>query len=462
MDYSAANTALWNPIIQLGIIAVALLAANALYRLVPAVRKAMIPSAVIAGFLLLLLKATGIITLDATFMEILTYHGIAIGFIALSLRVPEEKADKGNLTGLKSGAIIVSSYMVQAVIGLGITIALALTFMPDLFEAAGILLPMGFGQGPGQANNIGSTYEAMGFAGGRSFGIALAAAGYLCACIVGVIYVNILVRKGKVQPVDHEAISGSLTVKDFQDKGEVPMSESIDRLSIQVVLVLVVYLITFLATWGLTSGLTAVSPGLGKTVNGLLWGFNFIIGSAFAILVRIILKKMKGAGMMKQQYQNNYLLSRISGFAFDVMIVSAISTIEISDLSGLWLPWILLVVAGAVLTLVHLKFVCKKVYDGYYYEGLVSMYGMMTGTISSGVLLLREIDPQMQTPAANNLVLGSTYGILLGAPILVLVTMAASSMGMALAVMGICAAYYAVLMCVILFAKRRTKAAKAE
>ena len=67
--------------------------------------------------------------------------------------------------------------------------------MPDLFKASGILLPMAYGQGPGQANNVGTTYEALGMAGGRSFGLSLAAAGYLCACVVGVVYLNIYGRK---------------------------------------------------------------------------------------------------------------------------------------------------------------------------------------------------------------------------------------------------------------------------
>ena len=460
MDYSAANTALWNPIIQLGMIAVALLAAYALYRLVPAIRKTMIPAAVIAGFLLLLLKLVGVVKIDLTFMEILTYHGIAIGFIALTLRVPEGAGDKGNLTGLKSGAVIVSTYMVQAIVGLGLTILLALTILPDLFEASGILLPLGFGQGPGQANNIGSTFETLGFAGGRSFGLAIAAAGYLCACIVGVIYVNILVKRGKVATKDPAYVSGSLSVKDFQHEGEVPLGESIDRLSIQVVLVIVVYLVTFLATWGLTSALTAAAPGVAKTINPLLWGFNFIIGAGFAILMRVILKALRKKRLMTQQYQNNYLLSRISGFAFDVMIVSAISSIEFSDLSGLWLPFILLVVAGAAVTLVHLHAICKRVYPDYYYEGLVSMYGMMTGTISSGVLLLREIDPTMKTPAANNLVLGSTFGIVLGAPIMILVGIAPKSMTLAIVTWGICIVYYFVLLGIVRIKGKKAKAAE--
>lgn len=455
MDYSAANTALWTPIIQLGYISVALLAAYGLCRVVPAIRKSMVPAAVIAGFVLLAFKLVGVVKIDSYFMEGLTYHGITIGFIALTLRVPEKSDNDGSLTGLRSGAIVVSTYMVQGFVGLGITILLALTIMPNLFPASGILLPMGYGQGPGQANNIGTSYESLGFVGGRSFGVAIAAAGYLCACIVGVIYVNYLARKGKVSAKDPGYVSGSLSVKDFETEGEVPVSESVDRLSIQMVLVLAVYLATFLAIRTATSLLAAAAPGVANTLNPLLWGFNFIFGSGLAIVMRLILKALRSRRLMTQQYQNNYLLSRISGFAFDIMIVSAISTIEVSDLRGLWLPFVLLVVAGAALTLVHLRYVCKKVYPGYYYEGLVSMYGMMTGTISSGVLLLREIDPLMNTPAANNLVLGSSFGIVLGAPILILVGLAARSMGMAALCMVICAAYYGAMMAIILFAGKK-------
>jgi ESS family glutamate:Na+ symporter len=52
---------------------------------------------------------------------------------------------------------------------------------------------------------------------------------------------------------------------------------------------------------------------------------------------------------------------------------------------------------------------------------------MMTGTVSTGVMLLREIDPGFKTPAANNLVLGSTSAILLGFPLLVLIGVAPRS-----------------------------------
>ena len=450
MDFSAANTSLWDIVIQFGAIAAGIVLANILRRKVAFVRGSLMPTAVLAGFLLLLLRSVGIFSLNLEVLEMITYHGIALGFIAMSLRVNHrEDSPKGDHTGLKSGALIVGSYLIQGVAGLAITITLGYTLMPELFKAAGILLPMGYGQGPGQANNVGGTYEAMGFVGGRSFGLSIAASGYLVACVVGVIVLNVLIRQGKLRRASHDERSGSATVDTFQDVGEIPISESLDKFSMQAALVILVYLVTFLVTKGLTAGLSAVSPGLGATVNSLLWGFNFIIGSALAMLLCVVLKNLRKIKLITRQYQNNYLLSRLSGFCFDLMIVAGIASIEISDLSGLWLPFILMSIAGTVVTWFYLARLCKTIYPGYYYEGLMSMYGMMTGTISSGILLLREIDPNYETPAANNLVLGSSFGIIFGMPVLVLVSLAPRSNLFCIITLGLCALYFGVLMLII-------------
>ena len=457
MDYSAANQSLWNIIIQLGLIAGAILLAMLLRQKLGFIRKSLMPVAVLGGFLLLVLKYVGIVRIDGAVMEMLVYHGIALGFIAMSLRAPPEKTKSaGDLTGLKSGAIIVSSYLAQGVTGLLITLLLSYTLMPGLFKAAGLLLPMGYGQGPGQANNVGSSYEAMGFAGGRSFGLSIAAAGYLVACVVGVVILNVLSRRGKLGKARHseEEQPGA---DFFQSRDEIPVSDSIDKLSVQIALVIVVYLLTYLAAWGLTGGIAALSAGLAATVNTLIWGFNFIIGSALAIALRVLLEKGRKKGIIRRQYQNNYLLNRISGFFFDIMIVAGIASINLEDIRGLWLPFVLLAVCGGIVTWFHLAYVCKKVYPGYYYEGLISMYGMLTGTISSGVLLLREIDPELSTPAANNLVTGSSFGIILGAPVLVLVSLAPRSDLFCWLTVALAAVYLAVLLLVIVKLRRRAK-----
>ena len=458
MDFSAANTGLWGPIIQIGVIAGLILLANVLRRKIAWIRRSMMPTAVLAGFLMLFLKAVGVLRMvDVSFLEALTYHALALGFIAMSLRVPEKTSGSGAWIGSKSGALIVSTYLVQAVAGMAICAILAYTVMPGMFKAAGILLPMAYGQGPGQANNIGTTYEALGMAGGRSFGLSLAAVGYLCACVVGVIFLNVYHRKGWICRREGKIISGSVTVDTFQDENEIPISESVDKFSVQAALVLLVYLVTYLVTWGITAALEAVAPGVAATVSTLLWGFNFILGSAIAILFRTLFKGLHAIKWMTHQYQNNYLLSRVSGLAFDVMIVAGIASIDIGDLAGNWLPFLLLAVAGAVVTFVYLRRMCRKLYPDYAYEGFFSMYGMLTGTISSGVLLLREIDPAFSTPAANNLVTGSSFGIIFGVPVLVLVGMAPKGDLMFYLTFGAVLLYLAVLLLFLLRVGKKRK-----
>ena len=459
-----STISVWNLIIQLGIMAVLLLLAHFLRQRLPIIRKSLMPISVLAGFMmlgikLLLERGFGVTNLfNAELLETLVYHCIALGFIAMSLRTVDTSGEKKASAGAKSGAAIVGSYLIQGLTGLVITILLSLTVKPGLFKAAGLLLPMGYGQGPGQANNIGMTYETYGFAGGQSFGLAIAAAGYICACTVGVIVLNYWRKHQKVDPAKTASEKPEeLTVDYFQDKNEIKISDSIDKLSVQISWILVVYIATYLLTLGITFALSAWAPGLASLLNSMLWGFNFILGSALAMLTRSSLQKAEKKGYIKRRYQNNYLLNRLSGFFFDIMIIAGISSIDLEDLSGLWLPFVLMAVAGGLVTWLYLRRISRRIYPEYYHEGLISMYGMMTGTIGSGVLLLREIDPDFETPAANNLVTGSSYAILFGAPLLILVTMAARSAVMCYLVAGIIVVYFSLLMWFIFGYKKKEK-----
>lgn len=112
MDFSHANTALWQPIIQIGIIAGLLLLANIIRRKIGFIRRSLIPTAVLAGFILLILKTSGLLKMNTSFLESVTYHALALGFIALSLRIPEKSAESSGRLATKNGALIVSTYLV--------------------------------------------------------------------------------------------------------------------------------------------------------------------------------------------------------------------------------------------------------------------------------------------------------------------------------------------------------------
>ena len=454
MDFSYVNRGLWDVFVWGGVIAGLLLLSNVLTRKIGFVRKSLMPVAALAGFILLGLRAAGVFKIPSNVLEMVTYHGIALGFIAMALRTV--KKGVGSLFAFKSGALIVSTYLMQAMVGLVISIVLAYTVMPQLFKAAGILLPMAYGQGPGQANNVGSTYEALGFMGARSFGLSLAAAGYLTACVIGILYTRrVIKRLGGVRQ-EVAPLSGSVMTEAFEDTNEVPLSESMDRLSIQIALILLAYLITYVITRGIAQGLMSVAPGFAATFTPLLWGFNFITGSLVGVGMRGVMTRLQKAKLMNRQYQNNYLLNRISGLAFDVMIVAGIASINISDLQGLLVPFLLMAVFGGISTYVYLKWITPRLTPNYQEEAFAAMFGMMTGTISSGILLLRQIDPEFKTPAANQLVVGSGTGILFGAPILIMVGLAPRSVGMLFLTFGLCIAYMALLVW-FMIGKRREK-----
>ena len=438
MDLSAYST--WEVLIQIGIIFIAILTGNTLRRKIKFIRNSLLPSSVIAGILIFIIKFIPYINeyVNSGFMEALTYHCLGLGFIALTLKSSVKKnKDKNKYVVLDTGITTVNGYLVQAIIGLGLTIILSLTIFKDLFYAAGLLLPMGYGQGTGQALNIGTVFASFGFDNGPSFGLAIAAIGFLVACLVGVVYLNILRKQGKLKLQEQRIADNKLDTNIYAED-EAPLNESVDKLTINIGFVLGVYLITFLIILGLSTLATTYLGNFGiKTIKPLLWGFNFLFGSIIAILLKRQIKWLRDKKIMTHTYINNYMMSRISGLFFDIMIVAGIAAIDWQNLQGLLLPLVIVCTLGGVGTFVYIKFICKKIFPEYEYEAFFSMFGMLTGTASTGMILLREIDPNFETPAANNLVLQQVPAIAFGAPLLLLMSFAAENLTNSLIVLGI-------------------------
>jgi ESS family glutamate:Na+ symporter len=187
-----------------------------------------------------------------------------------------------------------------------------------------------------------------------------------------------------------------------------------------------------------------------NTIKPLLWGFNFLFGTLFAILIKKIVTILKDRKIMNLTYINSYMMNRLSGLFFDIMIVAGIAAIDWQNLEGVLWPLIIVCTAGAIVTFLYLKFVCNKIYKGYEYEAFFAMFGMLTGTASTGMILLREIDPNYETPAADNLVLQGFPAIIFGAPIFLLVSFSAESFKNALITMGIVTVLFIVYNCITL------------
>jgi ESS family glutamate:Na+ symporter len=148
---------------------------------------------------------------------------------------------------------------------------------------------------------------------------------------------------------------------------------------------------------------------------------------------------------MRREYINNYMLNRISGFCFDVMIVAGTAAINFEEFGKFVVPFSIICLLGALVTFFYVLFISKHLYPNYKYEGFFSMFGMLTGTASNGMILLREIDPKFETPAANNLVLQTLAAIVLGFPVLLLMGFAPQSLKATWITLGILVAFWALL-----------------
>lgn len=462
----------WSLMIELTILLVGMLTANMLRRIIKPLRQSLIPSAVLGGFLILFgnlayESITGSSLFNNVTMETLTYHGLGLGCVAVALKVSEKKHTKeAGVDVFNSGLTTVSSYLFQGVLGLGIT--LGLSYVLGNWAASGLLLPMGYGQGPGQAYNWGHIYETAttypAFRNGSSFGLTIAAMGFVSASIGGLVYLNSMKKKGLVkQSIVNAEEMEDLSAELITKKGEIPMSESLDKLTVQIGFVFFTYMAGYVLSWLLSLGLDSLGGFFAGTVKPLIWGFNFLIGTVLAIIVKMVLGSLQAKGIVKRRYLNNFMLSRIAGLMFDIMVVASIAAIDLSAFTHreFIIPLTILCVVGAFATYFQVRFIVRRLFPHYEHEAFLTMYGMLTATNSMGVILVREIDPLFETPAVNNLIYQQLWAIVFGFPMLLLLGLAPLSLSMSWLTLGALVVLFLIINVILfrrqIFGKRRAK-----
>ena len=415
-----SDSYVWTFLGQLAILFIAILAGNVLRTWVPFLKKLYIPAAIIGGFLVLILKQIPLLTplVENSTMEIITYHCLGLGFAAMALKTAKEEKKVSTVKVVESGAIMAGGYLIQALIGL--VISIAFFYAGGSFYAAGLILPMGFGQSTGSALSWGSNFEAnYGFTGGANFGLAVAAIGFIVDSVFGVIYLNIATRKGLVKP--RRALAAEKDRIIIENPNEIPNSESIDKLTVQICLVALAYA----GAYGIMLLLAAVPV---QAIGDLAWGLNFLWALVAAFIIKTVMSALKKKGVIKRYYTNNHLMDRISGTMFDAMIAAGIMAIDIEDvIANIWLL-IATCVIGTIVTFFYVRAATNHAYKGYAVESFLTNFGTLTGTLSTGMVLLREIDPDFVTPASSNIVLQNIPSIAFLAPLLLSLGFAASSL----------------------------------
>ena len=428
-DFTMANyQSVWGFLVQLGLLLIALMLGNILRRTIPLFRKGLIPSALLGGTILLVIniitKQFDFMLVDNRVMQVITYHCLAIGFAAMSLKTEKSTHKTNKAQIVEFGALQGGSYMLQAFVGLGITIIIFLfsRYGDNVISyVSGLILPLAYGQGPGNALSWDINYTNMAstqFAGNGSFGLSLASIGFVVASVFGVLYINVYKRRGELsvrktrneeEVIDQTNPSGK----------EIPDNESVDKFTLQMGFIALAYALSF--------GFMYLLGRLSAFTNSIAWGFNFLWASLAAMLIKAVVKLLRKKNLMTREYINNYQMDRVSGFAFDLMIVAGVAAIEINDIKKYIVPIIILSVVGAVITYIYIRKVAKECFKGFEHEFFLMSFGTMTGTASNGMILMKEIDPGLRTPTSSLYILSNFPAMVMIAPLLFMLGFAGQS-----------------------------------
>ena len=364
-------------------------------------QKFLIPSCLIGGILGLIALSLGLLPFTAEQFEAFAYHFFVISFISVGLthngdQEKKKGAQKEFLKGAWWMALMEGvTISLQGLIGCLLVLFFAVIGI-KLFPTFGLFLPLGFTEGPGQALSIGKSWEAFGFVNAGTIGLTFAVAGFFLAFFVGVPLVNWGIRKGLTThgPVElpSDLLRGIVSPDQSKEPaGELTMhSGNVDTLAFQMALVGLVYVVSYFVVLGVNSLLPAKA-------TQAMWGFFFFYGMFIAILIRTLMRKVKIMRLIDPGVQR-----RITGWAVDFLIVATVMAVQVKVVLDNIVPIVVMALAAGILTTAAVVYFGKRL-DTYNLERTVAIFGTVTGTVSSGLLLLRIADPEFRTPVAFEL-----------------------------------------------------------
>jgi len=292
----------------------------------------------------------------------------------------------------------------QYVVGVGLVLGV-LGGIYGLTDAFGGILPVGFEGGHGTAAGLADTFDKLGWPEGKDFALASATGGILSAIIVGMILVNIATRRGwtarrvspadvpeddsiGIIPVDRRPSAGKLTVK----------ADAIETFTLHLALVGVALLIVYLLKTSIAQlDRLYITPDEQGNYHGL---FNAIPMFPLCMVGGLVVQ------IWEQKFDRHKLIDlglmrRIQNSSLDFLVVAAIATINLAVISKGMAPLLILIGAGIAWNVFCVLVLARRLLPDAWFERSIAEMGQSMGVTATGLLLLRVVDPDYKTPAAD-------------------------------------------------------------
>jgi len=391
-------------------LSVVLLAGNYLRMKMSLLRRLYLPSCVIAGLLGLMVVqivhfAGGRIEAFASFDQALGQWiqpwsklpgfliNIVFACLFLGVKIPGVKTLwNKSAPQLAYGQIVAWG---QYFVAIGVWVVALKWLFPNLPNMFAAILPVGFEGGHGTAAGMADTFAEFGWAAGKDYALTSATFGILSAITVGMVLVNWAERKGytsrksgsdetEIIPVDQRPEAGKLTVN----------SDVIETLSLHLAVIGVACLIG----WLIDHGLSSIGQMTGNTQLERIFSAipMFPLCMLGGLVVQLIDNKFN-----KHHLIDLGVVRRVQNCALDFLVVAAIATINLKVVATGILPLVILVVVGLLWNIFCVMWLARRLLPDSWFERAIAEMGQSMGVTATGLLLLRVVDPEYETDAAD-------------------------------------------------------------
>ena len=375
---------------DLGLLMVFLLVGVAIREIIKPIQKLFIPASVLGGAVALILgpQVLGLIEIPETFAEMPSpMITVVLTAMILGTKFSGSKFKEYASTTAVEGAI----YFGQMTIGLAVGMLLGKVWhaLPDHW---GILSVYAFFGGHGAATSAGQIYEDAGLEGSLSLAVILATLGLMLAIIVGMIIINIGVRKGWATVVNKDAqdpwfFGGIIPEGKRNSIGEERLSASgINALALQLALIMLSIFIG-----------NAIFVPLGNVFPVISQFPGFLYGMVGAAIVWFVMCKTH-----TDQYYDHKTVSGISGLALEICVTAAVATLNVGLMKTFILPIIILSIVVIGFTIIVCFFFGRRWLKKDWFETMCTVFGQCLGSATTGLALGRCVDPDGRTSAFDS------------------------------------------------------------
>ena len=343
---------------------------------------------------------------------------IAVVFAGLLLDRPA-RMDRGGWRRVMAEGLMVWVIIAgQVALGLLATWLIIQPLFPEIPDGFGLLIETGWAGGHGTAAAMGGVFrDTVGWEQGADLGVFMATVGLGWSVVSGIAWTNLAVRRGwtrisieklasaeggTLEPVDQRPAIGRGVIR----------SDVLDPLVFQVLILAMAFLVGVGASWAVKSvGLQLVGGLDGRVAPETIVKLQRSVGNLPLFLFTLLggLAVRRGLDLSRWGHLvDGDSIRRLTAGAMEFLVVAAIASLRLDAVLALAGPLAVLIVLAVGWTAVCLLWIGRRVLPGdrWMELGLIN-YGMSTGTTATGLLLLRMVDKDLESGAAEDYALAA-------------------------------------------------------